>query len=119
MNNEKLEMQLRELKSSANAPDDFDRGLEDKILELSVNMQKKRRRARRLTACIALFLVSATGFVALGGDSVVMNYIAPSSDRDAAGNPIPYEVNWGKWLHKMHDHLWEHFHGPSNHGGPS
>jgi hypothetical protein len=115
MNNDQLEACLKNLKSSSCEPDKIDGRLEERMMELSSKLRKKRRKTKHLAVVTVLLLVSATGFVALGGDSVVMNYIAPSTERDANGNPVPYDFDWGKWLHSVHDHLWEHFHG--HHGG--
>jgi hypothetical protein len=87
----------------------IDNELEDRMISLYSTMGKKRVRTRRLAVLMALVLVSGTSFVALGGDSVVMNYISPSTEKDADGNPIPYDFSVGKWLHRVHDHLWKHF----------
>ena len=111
MNNDQLEACLKDLKSSSYEPDKIDSRLEERMMELSSKLRKKRRKTKHLAVVTVLLLVSATGFVALGGDSVVMNYIAPSTERDAEGNPVPYDFDWGKWLHSVHDHLWQHFHG--------
>jgi hypothetical protein len=86
------------------------------MMELSMNLRKKSRRTKRVAIFMALLLVSGTGFVALGGDSVVMNFIAPSAERDAQGNPVPYDFDWGNFFHSIHDHLWEHFHGHHGNG---
>ena len=109
MNEDQLEVCLRNLKSSSREPDKIDRCLEERMMELCSDLKKNRRRTKRLAATVALLLISGTGFVALGGDSAVMNYISPSTEKDAEGNPVPYDFNWGKWMHGLHDHLWEHF----------
>ena len=64
-----------------------------------------------MVTVMALLLISGTGFVAMGGDSAVMNYISPSTEKDMEGNPVPYDFSLGSWMLKMHDHLWNHFHG--------
>ena len=112
MNDDQLEACLKSLKSSSIEPDRIDVNLEEQMMELNCNIQKRKRRTKRIVTIMALLLASATGFVALGGDSAVMNYISPSTEKDADGNTVPYDFRWGKWLHKMHDHVWEHFHGP-------
>ncbi len=115
MNNDQLEACLRNLKSSSREPDRIDGCLEGRMMELCTSAKKKRVRTKRLAAIMALLLVSGTGFVALGGDSAVMNYVSPSTEKDAEGNPVPYDFSLGKWMHRLHDHLWEHFH--RHHGG--
>lgn len=115
MNEDQLDVRLRDLKSSSREPDTFDTCLEDRIMELSACTTKKRRRTKKLAALMAVFLVSGTGFVALGGDSAVVNYISPSTEKDADGNIVPHDFSLGKWFHKIHDHLFEYFHG--HHGG--
>ena len=117
MTKDPLEACLENLKSSSREPDTIDGPLEERMMELSTKLKKKSKRTRRLTAVVALLLISGSGFVALGGDSAVMNYIAPSTELDAQGNPVPYDIDWGGWLHRIHDHLWEHFHGRHDHGG--
>ncbi len=81
-------------------------------MDLYSSMRRRRLRASRCAAAAALFLVLGTGFVALGGDSAVINLISPSTEKDAEGNLIPHDFSVGKWLHRLHDHLWDHFHGP-------
>ena len=115
--NQLLEACLRKLKSSSREPEEIDERLEERMMELNLNVRKKRTRTKRVATVLALLLVSGTGFVALGGDSVVMNYIAPSNEKDAQGNPVPYDFDWGNWFHSIHNHLWEHFHGHHNTGG--
>ena len=78
-------------------------------MELCSSTGKSRQRRKRLAAIMAMLFVSGSGFVALGGDSAVANYIFPSTEKDAEGKPVPYELEWGKWMHRIHDHLWEHF----------
>lgn len=114
MNDDQLEMCLRNLKSSSREPDTIDNNLEERMMGLSSKIKMSRRRTKRIITVMALVLLSGTGFVALGGDSVVMNYIAPSHEKDTEGNPIPSDFSLGKWLHKIHDHVWEHF--KSRHG---
>ncbi len=115
MNDDQLEVCLRNLKSSSREPDSIDGCLEERMMELQSGLNKSRRRTKRWAVIMALLLVSGTGFVALGGDSAVMNYIAPSTEKDAEGNPVPYDFSWGKWMHGVHDHLWQHFR--RHHGG--
>ena len=115
MNNDQLEACLGNLKSSSREPDKVDGCLEERMMELYSSIGKKRRRTKRLAVCMTVLLIAGTSFVALGGDSAVMNYVAPSTEKDADGNPVPYDINWGKWMHSLHDHLWEHFR--SHHGG--
>ena len=115
MNNEQLESCLITLKSSSREPDVINGCLEERMMELHLSLKKRSLRTKRLTAIMALLLVSGTGFVALGGDSAVVNYISPSTEKDAEGNVVPHDFSMGKWLHRIHDHLWEHFH--SHHSG--
>lgn len=115
MNEDPLETRLRDLKSSPCGPDTFDTCLEDRMMELSTYTMKKRIRTKRFVAMMAVILVAGTGFVALGGDSAVVNYISPSTEKDAEGNIVPHDFSLGKWFHEIHDHVWEHFHG--RHGG--
>ncbi len=117
MINDPLEVCLKNLKSSSREPDEIDGRLEERIMELSTSLRMKKRRSRRFISTMALLLITGTGFVAFGGDSAVMNYIAPSDEKDAEGNPVPYDFNWGHWLHRAHDHLWDHFHGNDAKGG--
>ena len=109
MNEDQLEACLKNLKSSSREPDKIDGFLEERMMELCSGLKKNRRRTKRLAVIMALLLVSGTGFVALGGDSAVMNYIAPSAEKDAEGNSLPYDFSLGRWMHGLHDHLWEHF----------
>ena len=81
------------------------------MMELSSSTIKKSISTKRYVAIMAVLLASGTGFVALGGDSAVVNYISPSTEKDAEGNIVPHDFSMGKWLHGLHDHLWEHFHG--------
>jgi hypothetical protein len=111
MNDDQLEACLRSLKSSSREPDTIDSHLEERMMDLSSKIKTRRRRTKRAVVIMALFLVSGMGFVALGGDSAVMNYISPSMEKDAEGNAVPYDFSLAKWMRKMHDHLWEHFHG--------
>ncbi|HUP78841.1 MAG TPA: hypothetical protein VM260_09815 [Pirellula sp.] len=115
MNEDQLEACLKKLKSSSREPDKIDGCLEKRMMELCSGLKKNRRRTKRLAVIMALLLVSGTGFVAFGGDSAVMNYIAPSAEKDAEGNPVLYDFSWGKWMHSIHDHLREHFR--SQHSG--
>ena len=115
MNDDQLEACLRNLKSSSREPDKIDGYLEERMMELCSNTRKKCRRTKQVAAIMALLLVSGTGFVALGGDSAVMNYISPSTEKDAEGNPVPHDFSLARWMHRIHDHLWEHFR--SHHGG--
>ena len=115
MNDDQLEARLRDLKSSLREPDKLDTCLEDRIMALSTCTTKKCNRKKRLVAVMAVLLVTGTGFVALGGDSAVVNYISPSTEKDAEGNIVPHDFSLGKWFHQVHDHLWEHFH--RHHGG--
>jgi hypothetical protein len=116
MNDEQLEACFRNLKSSSCEPDNVDSQLEERMMDLNASLKKNRRRTKQLAFIMAMLLITCTGFVAVGGDSVVMNLISPSTEKDAAGNPIPYDFNWGKWIHSLHDHLWEHFHGQPDKG---
>lgn len=109
MNDDQLEMCLRDMKSSSCEPDKVDGILEEQIMGLSSSLKKGRRSRKQMLTLAAIVLLSATGFVALGGDSAVMNYIAPSQEKDADGNPVPYDFSWGDWMHKIHDHVWDHF----------
>ena len=109
MNDDQLEACLRNVKSSSREPDRIDGHLEERMMELFSGTGKRRLRRKRLAAFLAILLVSGSGFVSLGGDSAVMNYISPSTEKDADGNPVPYKMNWGKWMHAVHDHLREHF----------
>lgn len=115
MNDDQLEACLRNLKSSSSEPDNIDSCLEERIMELHSGLSKSRRRTKQWALIMAMLLISGTGFVALGGDSAVMNYIAPSAEKDADGNPVPHDFSWSKWMHRVHDHLWQHFH--NHHGG--
>jgi hypothetical protein len=110
MNEDQLDVRLRDLKSSSREPDTFDTCLEDRIMKLSTCTTIKRRRTKKLVTMVAVLLVSGTGFVALGGDSAVVNYISPSTEKDADGNIVPHDFSLGKWLHKAHDHMFEYFH---------
>lgn len=110
MNDDQLEASLKNLKSSSREPDAIDTCLEERMMELNTMVKKKRLRTKKLAAIMAVFLIFGTGFIALGGDTAVMNYIVPSSELDIEGNPIPYDFSVGKWLHQLHDHLWDHFH---------
>jgi hypothetical protein len=109
MNGEQVEAYLLGLKSSSREPDAIDSELEDRMMNLHLSMGRKRRRTRRLAVAMALVLVFGTSFVAMGGDSAVINFISPSTEKDADGNPIPHDYSVGKWLHRIHDHLWKHF----------
>jgi hypothetical protein len=109
MNNDQLETCLRSLKSSSCEPDKIDGDLEERMMNLCVSTRTKRRRMNQLAAIAAVLLISGTGFVALGGDTAVMNYISPSTEKDEEGNTIPHDFSVGKWMHSLHDHLWEHF----------
>jgi hypothetical protein len=40
----------------------------------------------------------------------MVNYISPSTEKDADGNIVPHDFSLGKWFHKAHDHLFEYFH---------
>lgn len=111
MNEDQLDVRLRDLKSSSRGPDTFDTCLEDRIMKLSTCATKNRKRTQKLVAMMAVLLVAGTGFVALGGDSAVVNYISPSTEKDADGNIVPHDFSLGKWLHKAHDQLFEYFHG--------
>ncbi len=110
MNNEQLESCLIKLKSSSREPDRIDGCLEERMMELHASTKKRSLRTKRVAAIMALLLVSGTGFVALGGDAAVVNYVSPSTEIDADGKVVPHDFSMGKWLHRMHDHLWEHFH---------
>ena len=114
MNEDQLDVRLRDLKSSSREPDTIDTSLEDRIMKLSTCSTMKRRRTKRLVTMVAVLLVSGTGFVALGGDSAVVNYISPSTEKDADGNIVPHDFSLGKWFHKAHDHLFEYFHDLHN-----
>ena len=115
MNNDQLEACLKSLKSSSVEPDSIDSCLEERMMELCVTTTRKRRRTRRWIAMMALLMVFCTGFVAMGGDRAVLNYLSPSTEMDEEGNLVPHDFSLGKWMHRLHDHLWEHFHGA--HGG--
>ena len=110
MNDDQLEARLRDLKSSSREPDRLDTSLEDRMMKLSTCTTKNRIRTKRLVAVMAVFLAMGTGFVALGGDAAVVNYISPSTEKDADGNIVPHDFSVGKWFHEVHDHLWNHFH---------
>lgn len=111
MNDDQLEARLRDLKSSSREPDRLDTCLEDRIKKLSTSTTKNRIRTSRLVALMAILLVTGTGFVALGGDAVEVNYISPSREKDADGKIVPHDFSLGKWFHEVHNHLWNHFHG--------
>ena len=120
MNDDQLDKCFQNLKSSVNVPVTIDTRLEERVMELTTCLKNRRTRTRRLVATIALLFVAGTGFVAMGGDSAVINYISPSAELDEQGNPIPYDANWGKWLRSFHDHVWEHFRMHHNsHGSAS
>ena len=110
MNDDQLEACLKDLKSSSREPDTIDSFLEERVMKMSSNINRKQIRTKRLIVILSVLLVSATGFVALGGDSAVVNYISPSTEKDADGNTVPYDFSIGKWLHNMHDHIYDHFH---------
>ena len=110
MNEDQLDVRLRDLKSSSREPDTFDTCLEDRIMNLSTCTMQNRKTTKRLVAMMVVLLVSGTGFVALGGDSAVVNYISPSTEKDADGKIVPHDFSLGKWFHKAHDQLFEYFH---------
>ena len=78
-------------------------------MDLHASIGRKRFVTRRLAAIMVVFLVTGTGFVAMGGDTAVINYVSPSTEKDAEGNIVPHDFSFGKWMHQMHDHLWHHF----------
>lgn len=110
MNDDQVEACFAKLKSSSREPDMIDNELENRMIQLHSKMGRNRIRSRRVAVVMALLLLSGSSFVAFGGDTVVANYIAPSSEKEADGNPIPHDFSIGKWLHQAHDHLWKHFH---------
>ncbi|MEI8212567.1 MAG: hypothetical protein WCI02_10490 [Planctomycetota bacterium] len=109
MNNDQIEEYLMGLKSSSREPDAIDGELEERMMNLHLSMGKKRLRSRRLAVAMALGLVFGTSFVAMGGDTAVINFVSPSTEKDEDGNPIPHDFSVGKWLHQAHDHLYKHF----------
>ena len=125
MNDNQLEDCLKNLMASQCGPASVDARLEERIMIEFSKSKSKRRRTRRLAFIGAVFLICGTGFVALGGDLAVMNYISPTSAVDASGNPVSHsESRWSGFcrhvhvhLMHIHNHLWDHWrshHGESN-----
>ncbi len=114
MNDDQLDMCLRSLKSSSCEPAEINVVLEERMMNLFSSLKKREGRTRRLATAIALLLIGGTGFIALGGDSMVMNYIVPTSTVDEFGNAVePPVPRWGGLMRHIHDHLWRHWHGHS------
>jgi hypothetical protein len=114
MHNDQVESCLRELGSSSREPDGIDKNLEERMMDLHASIGKRSILTRRLAAVVVVLLVTGTGFVAIGGDTAVVNYVSPSTEVDADGNIVPHDFSLGKWMHRVHDHLWDHFR--SHHG---
>lgn len=117
MNNEQLECCLKKLKSSSGEPDIIDDRIEEKMMKEFSVMKSNRTRMRRVAVVFAVLLICCTGFVAVGGDATIKNYISATAEVDENGNPVPdSEPLWTYLMRHVHEHLKSHAHGRSQDG---